>query len=519
MGPPAPGQNTGRDQGGLQVNASTNGRARPAMGWRVPAMFAAVAALAACGGGGGGGDGAGTPAPAPPQTQSPPAYAGARLSLAALPSACLNTACVPYVATTVDANGEASFFWTEAVPGATPRLRAAHHAAGAAALLGSGDIASNYNTASVAPSFLVRPLARRRFVVWQADHPAPGQPSTLDTPLHARVVTFGDAGPPTVGPLTGLPNLLSSSMGESYPFPSTMQVEDGSLYAFNDMLAAGTVVPLGDGVTLTVVPRPTLPIASAAADLMVEYPQSIAPRAMWAMRAGPSFADSPEMVLADVSLPDATVLPVRTVSTAPFSVVKGSVTCQLSPPMRVRAAVTTAIYQVVAWSQVNAAVTGCELVVNGEKVSGAGHLGRYDLSVSGNEVVAVWEECNAGACKLYWSRKPPSITTNTAWTPPAAVAPAHVVATDTQQITAMTAGPNATLLVAWTNWQPTSPSTATNDGTWRVSKYANGQWSTVQIASPEDPYAMSINAAGQGAIMTLPRLCTGNDCDLAAYRF
>ncbi len=478
--------------------------------------MAAVLALSACGGGGGSG---GTTEAAQPAAASPPDFSGTRVVLSQLPSPCQTSTCLPFATTTVNASGETFFFWQEAVPGTTSHLRTAEQAAGASSLLGTGDVASAYESAGVSARYAVRAITERRFVVWEADEAVPPNISPATT-LHSRIVSFDGTSSSKISASTDVPSVLSISMGGNWPFPGTVRDHAGTLYALTDQLAAGSLVPLGEDVNLTVVATPDVPATNVEDSILVEYSESLAPRVLWGLRGTPKGGTERQVMLADMSLADTKQGLTSIVSKGSFSLAANGNACGMVPPMRVRASVSTAIYQVVAWTQLNAAATGCDLMVNGEKISGPKSVGQYELAISNSEVVAVWEECEIASCKLYWSRRPLSPTAVTSWTTPAPIAPAYVLPTDTQMVRVMTSGPNATLLVTWTNWQPTSPTSGSNDGTWRASKYVNGQWTTARFSQYDQIRALSINAAGQGSILTTRDTCGSSACEeLAAFRF
>lgn len=313
-------------------------------------LFAATLLLQA---GCGGGAGSGGLDVAHVASSAPPIVKESKTTLAQLPAACASSSCIPFASASVDASGEFTVLWSQTPPGSSSELHAANFASDGTMALSSGIVERDFVTSTVFPSFSVRPLGARRFLVLEWDQltgptmPAPA-PGAFET-IHARVVGMQAAGAPILGPQV----LLPAPLHPAYGLPALVQDGDGKLYAFAPTSSlASSPIDLGLGQPLALVAEPIYPFATINDAVITNFEQSISPRALWAVSGTLSSTGDRQMYLADVLLSTGQVLLPANMSTQTFATVSRQVACVDRPAMQVQA--TSDWTFVVAWRQVNA---------------------------------------------------------------------------------------------------------------------------------------------------------------------
>lgn len=468
---------------------------------------AASVALASCGGGGGGASPAPSPTPAPAPAPPPPSISSVdatKVSLTQLPASCSTSAgCLAHRTIEVDPTGEVTVFWSELPPGGVSRLSVASIARNANAPLSTGTVESNF-ASPIRRDFIVRRVANRRFVLM---HQYGSGPSNLTV---ARVVSMAAGGSATVEPAVVLPPAIQSPGG----FFSVVQDSMRQLYVYGNVTAPYPTVALGGGVTLnTVRPLGFTYLASAEAGLDADFDESAAPRSLRVLRGREMPTDPVGMYVSDMDLIVGTILPPIKVSTQPIVIANAQGGCASDPPMQASASVGPmgATY-LVAWRQLNASGTACELFVNGQRVN-TGTVGVSMFTVSGRngDVIAVWSELETvppGRQWIYWSRRDPVSTT---WSAPQPI-PTPLVPDASQRMDMGASGPGGALVVAWTSFAP--------GGGNLLSKYVGGTWTTVRAPMLVDVRGLAINASGQAAALYRSTVCGLSSCEeLAAYQF
>jgi len=483
----------------------------------------AVVLVSGCGGGGGATStpAAPTPAPAPAPAPSPtPAPSGltsidsTKVPLSKVPSApCpMGVSCYGQVTAFVDSTGELTVLWTEFPGGGTNRLVAANVAAGANVTLSSGTVESGIGPTTIPAR--ARPLGNRRFVVLHKY--ALGSPPVVEA--RSRIVDMNTTGAPDVAPSVVLPQILQQTTGA----PRMWQDSTGQIYSVASLpLGPMTpppfpTVPLGSGVNLQTTVPFQVPLAQLDAARDADFPQSADPRVLLGLVGREQSGGDTGVYIAEQRLLNGTVLPPLKMSTQPVLTSNSQLTCLDVEQEPVAYAGSGPTMYAIAWRQLNAAGNGCDLYVNGQRVStGTQSVNAYRINVDGSGIVAVWDErlVTPSSGRVLWSRRD-SVTST--WSAPAPLT-AEVPATGVdQQLHLVARGAGGTMAAVW------SVTPSTNAGT-LVSKYHNGTWTSVRVgASAFSGRAVAMNSAGQGAVVfEYPAICSGGgDClELQAYRF
>lgn len=468
-----------------------------------------VALLGACGGGGDTGGGNNS------STVPLPASIDATRVQFMQPSSVVTTGCLDNKLL-VNASGDVAAFWCEFQTGTPPRLMAG----GISASSGStSTVAVEQDFLLPSPSarqYSVTPLGNRRFAVIHELQPA-AQGSSPGT--RARVVDLGSAGTPTISASTVLP----SNVGSSTP---VVRDATGAPYAIASQQAVPfPVINLGGVDSLTIAARTQQPFAQVERDLKVEY-RSIDPRALWIVIGQQSMLDQRNLYVTDISLTSGAVSPPIKVSGQPFLVSNGVVNCYLFP-----SAFSTGVGRwAVSWTQLTSTASGCQLMVNGQRVDAdTGSVGRHAVGGADEDLVAVWEQGCADRelryCRLLWSRFD---RTAQIWSAPAPVyAPfdrtdmGHFLQSlATGGGPSIVPGPGGTMAVVWRACQQQgSPGSCQTVAT-LISKYHNGAWTTRSVSDAVSEFLhVAINGAGQGAAMFAQRSSGSLLSGVAVYQF
>jgi hypothetical protein len=486
------------------------------------ALFRACAAtitvtigVTACGGGGGSSPAPLPPAPAPTPSPTPPpipvsAFAASRITLAAqVPQSCGGgPTCISGADAFIDASGELTAIWIEATA-ANRRLMAATTLPGAQATATAGVIEQNFTTNPTTAASLHQVGPRRFAVVDQAD-------ST--TNARARVFDTFPTSSPSAMPVVVLPAAFQNQ--SQLLLPNLFQDGARKLYALvPGQSAPFPTVDIGGGVQMTAVTLQPLPFAQVESSLISEFPQSIDPRLFMAVQGRELPSDSRQMYWTNARLETGVVMPPFLVSQQTFQVSNSQIACDTSFAM---AAQTTGPGNfVLAWRQVNAAGSGCDLNVLGSRVNdGTNHVERFVVTGEGSEVIVVWQETSSGNVpRTFWSRRDP-ITL--AWSSPVRIGTATAANEDGQELLFAAVGPSGSVAVFWQAKLRLS-ATATAIGETSVSKYVGQNWTTSATGTLPAVDAIAMNAAGQGVILSRTAVaCTssvGPCLELYAFRF
>jgi hypothetical protein len=420
--------------------------------------------------------------------------------------------CIAHVAADVDASGELTALWTEVPMSGANRLVAANVAAGSITPLSTGVVESGF-ASPAERAFIARPVGNRRFVVL---HRYGANAIPQSEPTRARVVDMATSGAPTATPAV----LLPASLQLIAALPIVVQDSTRQVYAFAPGLTAPfPSVSLGMGVGLQIASYAPTPFSSLEAGAASDFAESVDPRSLLGVRGKLMPTDEVNVFAAETRLVDGTSSAPVKMSTQPVVANNSQVNCSdvVGPTVQVQVGSSGTSY-IVPWRQVNAAGTGCDLIVSGQRVN-TGTLSVVDYVVNAYDgaIVAVWTERNNAPTspRVLWSRRDAG---STSWSTPAPVAPAVSPAAAEQQLIRMARGPSGTVAIVWS----TSGGGSTVTGGALVSKYAGGAWTTVHVqgASATDVRAVAINGAGQGAALFRRTQCGTLVCEeLAGYRF
>lgn len=261
-------------------------------------------------------------------------------------------------------------------------LRAANGSAATGSVLSQAVVDAN---AGDSEGTIVAGQARQFFDWYQPNS------ALVSAPTFSRRVLLADSGSADVSPaVTVAPELKTYS--------PIVRDADGNLAA----IVSGTSAPfrqspLGGGASLTLLTPSAPTYASVDLTTYADF-KSVAPRALSVVFGKRNASDARSVYVEQLPLDTGEALPSRNVSTEAVS--GQSNPCTASPIVRSDGAGEFAV----GWWQLNANMTGCDLYVDGIRLS-TGLAGVAALTgVAGGVLTAVWEDIDAATStrRLLW---------------------------------------------------------------------------------------------------------------------